>query len=108
MTLQVLREHQSYAKFSKYEFWLRSVSFLGHVVSDQGVEVDPKNIEAIKNCPKPLTPTHNRSFLGLSNYYRRFVEGFSSIVSPLTALTKKKAKFECSETCEKRFQELKD
>ena len=71
------------------------MTFLGHVVSDQGVEVDPKKIEAVKNWLRPLTPTYIRSFSGLDNYYRRFVKGFSSIASPLTTLTKNKAKFEC-------------
>ena len=108
LTLQVLRQHQLYAKFSKCEFWLRSVTFLGHVVSDQGVEVDPRKTEAVKKWPKPLTPTDIRSFLGLAGYYRRFVEGFSSIAAPHTALKKNKAKFEWTETCEKSFQELKD
>ena len=108
LTLQVLRQHQLYAKFSKCEFWLRSVTFLGHVVSDQGVEVDPRKTEAVKKWPKPLTPTDIRSFLGLAGYYRRFVEGFSSIAAPLTTLTKKKSKFEWTDTCEKSFQELKD
>ncbi|XP_069152666.1 uncharacterized protein [Solanum lycopersicum] len=108
LTLQVLRQHQLYAKFSKCEFWLRSVTFLGHVVSDQGVEVDPRKTEAVKKWPKPLTPTDIRSFLGLGGYYRRFVEGFSSIAAPHTALTKKKSKYEWTETCEKSFQELKD
>ena len=108
LTSQVLRQHQLYAKFSKCEFWLRSVTFLGHVVSDQGVEVDPRKTEVVKNLPKPLTPTDIRTFLGLAGYYRRFVEGFSSIAAPLTALTKKKSKYEWTETCEKSFQELKD
>ena len=76
---------------------------LGLVVSDQGVEVDPRKTEVIKNCPKLLIPTYIRSFLGLACYYRRFLEGFSSIATPLTALTKKKAKLEWTETCEKSF-----
>ena len=62
-------------------FWLILVTFLGHVVSDQSVEVDSKNIEAVKNWLRHLAPTDIESFLGLSNYYRRFVEGFSSIVA---------------------------
>jgi len=62
----------------------------------------------VKSWPRPLSPMDIRSFLGLSGYYRRFVEGFSSIASPLTALTQKKSKFEWSEACEKSFQELKD
>ena len=65
MTLQVLREYKFYAKFCKCEFWLRSVTFLGYVVSDQGVEVDMKNIESVKNWTRPLTPIDIRSFLGL-------------------------------------------
>ena len=106
--MQVLKDHQLYAKFSKCEFWLRSVTFLGHIVSSKGIEVDPKKTDVVKGWPRPLTPTDIRSFLGLAGYYRRFVEGFSSIDSPLTALTQKKVKFEWSEACEKSFQELKD
>ena len=77
-------------------------------MSDQGIEVDPRKTEAVKNWPKSLTPTDMRSFLGSAGYYRRFVEGFSSIIAQLTALTKKKDMFEWTETCEKSFQELKD
>ena len=83
-TLQVLREHQLYAKFSKCEFWLKSVTFLGHVMTDQGVEVDPKKVEAVKKWQRPLTPSDIQIFLGLANYYRRFVEGFSTIGALLT------------------------
>ncbi|XP_069144426.1 uncharacterized protein [Solanum lycopersicum] len=106
--VKVLTQHQLYAKFIECEFWLRSVNFLGHVVSDQGVEVDPRKTEAVKNWPKPLTPTDIRSLLGLDGYNQRFVEGFSSIDAQLTALRNKKSKFEWTETCEKSFQELKD
>ena len=108
LTLQVLRQHQLYAKFSMHGFWLRSVTFMGHVVSDKGVEVDLRNNKVVKNCPKPLTPTDIRRFLGLVGYYRRFMEGFSSIAASLTALTKKKAKLERKKACDKSFQELKD
>ncbi|XP_069150272.1 uncharacterized mitochondrial protein AtMg00860-like [Solanum lycopersicum] len=108
LTLQVLRKQHLYAKFSQCEFWLRSVNFLGHVVSEKGVEVDPRKTEVVKNWPKPLVPTDIRSFLGLASYYHRFVEGFSSIATSLTALTKKKAKFELTEACDKSFQEIKD
>ncbi|XP_069147054.1 uncharacterized mitochondrial protein AtMg00860-like [Solanum lycopersicum] len=101
---EVIRQHQLYAKFRKCEFWLRSLTFLGHVVSDKGVAVDPRKTEVVKNWPKPLTPTDIRSYLGLTSYYHRFVEGFYSIVASLTTLTKKKAKFEWTEACEKSFQ----
>ena len=83
LTLQLLRQHQLYAKFSKCELWLRSVTFQGHVVSDQGVEVDPRKTEDVKNLPKTLSPTDILSILGLAGYYRRFVERFSSILAPI-------------------------
>ncbi|KAH0680772.1 hypothetical protein KY284_021857 [Solanum tuberosum] len=108
IVLQVLIDHQLYAKFSKCEFWLRSVAFLGHIVSGMGIEVDPKKIDAVKSWPRPIAPTDIKSFLGLAGCYKRFVEGFSSIDSPLTTLTQKKVKFVWLEACEKSFQELKD
>ena len=80
------------------------MTFLGHVVIDQGVEVYPKNVETVKKWSRPLTLTDIRSFLALDNHYRRFVEGLSTIVAPLTALMMKKAKFELSEKYAKRFE----
>ncbi|KAD4180372.1 hypothetical protein E3N88_28963 [Mikania micrantha] len=71
--LELLREEQLYAKFSKCEFWLKEVHFLGHVINRDGIHVDPAKIEAIKNWTTPSTPTEIRSFLGLAGYYRRFV-----------------------------------
>ena len=91
--LQVLRDRQLYAKFFKCEFWLNSVAFLGHIVSDEGIRVDQQKIEAMKDWPRPTTPTEVRSFLGLAGYYRRSIEGFSSISTPLTKLTHKATKF---------------
>ncbi|XP_070025629.1 uncharacterized protein [Nicotiana sylvestris] len=85
----------------------KSVAFLGHVVSSEGIKVDPQKTEAVKNWPRSTTPTKIRSFLGLAGYYRRFVEGFSSLVSPLTKLTQKAVKFQWSDACEQSFQELK-
>ena len=108
VVLQTLRNERLYAKFSKCEFWLSEVAFLGHVVSGDGIKVDPKKTEAVKNWPRPLTPSDIRSFLGLAGYYRRFVEGFSSISSPLTKLTHKKVNFEWTDKCEDSFQTLKD
>ncbi|KAL5574062.1 hypothetical protein UlMin_023659 [Ulmus minor] len=103
ITLQTLEEHKLYAKFSKCEFWLDKVHFLGHVVSKDGVSVDPAKIEAVSKWSAPTNVTEIRSFLGLAGYYRRFVEGFSSLAAPLTALTKKGKKYEWTEKCEESF-----
>ena len=108
VVLQVLKENQLFAKYRKCEFWLRSVAFLGHIILSEEVEVDPREMEAVKIRPTPLTPTDNRSFLDLAGYYQRFVDGFEVIASPLTTLTQNSKKFEWSEACERRFQILKD
>ncbi|XP_070042716.1 uncharacterized protein [Nicotiana tomentosiformis] len=93
IVLRRLREEKLYANFSKYEFWLGSVAFLGHVVSSEGIQMDSNKIEVVKSCPRPSSATEIRSFLGLASYYHGFVEGFSSIASPLTKLTQKGAPF---------------
>ena len=107
VVLGTLREHQLYAMFSKCQFWLKEVAFLGHMISAGGISVDPTHIKSIM-CRKALTnQTEVRSFLGLEGYYRKFVEGFSSIARPLTQLLLKDKKFEWTEKCESSFQELK-
>ncbi|KAK1665150.1 hypothetical protein QYE76_053309 [Lolium multiflorum] len=107
MVLETLREHQLYAKFSKCEFWLREVGFLGHILSAGGIAVDPSKIKTIAEWKAPTTQTEVRAFLGLAGYYRRFVEGFSSIARPMTQLLKKDKKFEWTNKCEESFQQLK-
>ncbi|XP_071913991.1 uncharacterized protein [Coffea arabica] len=107
IVLQILREHKLYAKFSKYEFWLEEISFLGHKVSKDGIAVDPAKVEAVMNWKRPETPTEIRSFLGLAGYYRRFIKDFSKITGPMTELTKKGNKFIWTPKCESSFQELK-
>ncbi|EOY03326.1 DNA/RNA polymerases superfamily protein [Theobroma cacao] len=107
IVLQILREHRLYAKFSKCEFWLESVAFLGHVVSKEGIRVDTKKIEAVEKWPRPTSVSEIRSFVGLAGYYRRFVKDFSKIVAPLTKLTRKDTKFEWSDACENSFEKLK-
>nr|GFC55399.1 putative reverse transcriptase domain-containing protein [Tanacetum cinerariifolium] len=84
---ELLQKEKLYAKFSKCEFWLDSVKFLGHVINSQGVHVDPEKVEAIKSWTAPKSPTEVRQFLGLAGYYQRFIEGFSLITKPLTNLT---------------------
>nr|GEX73233.1 putative reverse transcriptase domain-containing protein [Tanacetum cinerariifolium] len=89
LVLELLRREKLYAKFSKCEFWLQEVHFLGHVVNQSGIHVDPSKIEAVKNWKSLKTPSEIRSFLGLAGYYWRFIANFSTIAKPLTLLTKK-------------------
>ncbi|GJT41959.1 putative reverse transcriptase domain-containing protein [Tanacetum coccineum] len=88
-----MRKEKLYAKFSKCDFWIRIVQFLGHLIDSQGLYVDPTKIEAVKNWTSPTTPTEIRQFLGLAGYYRRFIKDFSKIAKPLTELTQKDKKY---------------
>ncbi|KAI0488175.1 hypothetical protein KFK09_028002 [Dendrobium nobile] len=108
IVLETLRRHQLYAKFSKCEFWLKSISFLGHVVSGEGISVDPQKIQAVAGWLRPTTVFEVRSFLGMAGYYRKFVKGFSQIATPLTRLTQKSVAFVWTPECEASFQRLKD
>ena len=108
LVLQTLRQYHLYAKFNKCEFWLSRVGFLRHVVSPDGIYVDPQKVEAVENWEQPTTVTEVRSFLGLAGYYRRFIEGFSKIAGPLHCLTRKGVKFEWTDRCEGSFQTLKE
>ena len=105
--LQRLRDHQLYAKFSKCEFWLEQVGFLGHVLSAEGIPVYPSKVKDVLDWLPATTVSQIRSFLGLAGYYRRFIEGLSKIAKPMTELLKKDKKFEWTEDCEKSFNELK-
>ena len=108
IVLQTLRENQLFAKLSKCDFWLKEVSFLGHIVSAEGIRVDPVKIEAIVNWKPPRNVTEVRSFLGLASYYRRFVQGFSVIAFSLTRLLRKGVKFEWDDKCQSSFERLKE
>ena len=92
--LQTLREHQLYAKFNKCEFWLTKVRFLGHVVSASGISVDPKKVEAVISWERPKSVFEIHSFLGFTGYYRRLIDEFSQLATPMTRLTRKEVKFE--------------
>ncbi|XP_071939113.1 uncharacterized protein [Coffea arabica] len=107
IVLQTLREHQLFAKFSKCEFWLEEVAFLGHIISKDGLAVDPAKVKVVAKWKRPENPTEVRSFLGLAGYYRRFIKNFSRIAGPLTNLTKKQGKYIWDVKCENGFQELK-
>ena len=87
VALQTLKDRQLFTKFSKCEFWLQSVAFLGHIVSSEGIGVDSQKIEVVKQWPRPTYAIDIRIFLGLAFCYRKFGEGLLSIASPLTRLT---------------------
>ncbi|KAJ4792483.1 polyprotein [Rhynchospora pubera] len=108
VVLNKLREHKLFGKFSKCEFWLEEVAFLGHVISRKGLSVDPAKVRAVAEWGQLKSVSEVRSFLGLAGYYRRFVEGFSKIARPLTQLLHKDTKFEWGEEQEASFQALKD
>nr|GEU30676.1 putative reverse transcriptase domain-containing protein [Tanacetum cinerariifolium] len=109
--LELLKKEKLYAKFSKCEFWILKVQFLGHVIDSRGIHVDPAKIESIKDwaliAASPKTPTKIRQFLGLAGYYQRFIEGFSKIAKSMTKLTQKGIKFEWGEKEENAFQLIK-
>ncbi|GJT88729.1 putative reverse transcriptase domain-containing protein [Tanacetum coccineum] len=105
--LEMLKKEELYAKFSKCEFWINTVKFLGHMIDNSGIHVDPAKIEAVKNWASPTTPSKIRQFLGLADYYRRFIEGFSKIAKPMTELMQKNQKFDWGEEQEEAFQLLK-
>nr|GEV74031.1 hypothetical protein [Tanacetum cinerariifolium] len=105
--LDLLKKEKLYAKFSKCDFRLESVQFLGHVINSEGVHGDPAKIEAIKNWPALTSPTEVRQFMGLAGYYRRFIKGFSLIAKSLTKLTQKNKKFKWGADEDEAFQKLK-
>jgi hypothetical protein len=107
IVLQRLCDHQLYAKFSKFEFWFSEVQFLSHVISSEGISVDPSKVREVLDW-KPLRTVHQvRSFLGLAGYYHRFILNFSKIVKPITDLLKKDEKFVWNAKHDEAFQTLK-
>ncbi|GJR83450.1 putative reverse transcriptase domain-containing protein [Tanacetum coccineum] len=107
LILELLKKEELYAKFSKCEFWIPKVQFLGHVIDSKGIHVDPAKIESIKDWASPKNPTEIRQFLGLAGYYKRFIEGFSKIAKSMTKLTQKNVKFDWGEKEETAFQLIK-
>jgi hypothetical protein len=96
-----------YAKFSKCEFLLTKVTFLGHVISAGGVLVDPGKVKDVLNWMTPTTASEIQSFLGLVGYYRRFIKDFSKIAKPMTKLLEKNKAFEWIAKCQASFEELR-
>jgi hypothetical protein len=107
IVLQLLRDHQLYVKFSKCEFYIKEVPFLGHVVSPEGIAVDPSKVKEVLEWKLPTMVSEVRSFLGLADYYRRFIPNFSKITKPITELLKKGNKYLWSEACDEAFKHLK-
>eukprot|EP00253_Pinus_taeda_P009116 PITA_09116 len=107
MVLQTLREHQLYAKFSKCDFLKEEIQYLGHVITKNGIVVDPEKIKSIMDWPIPKDVADIRSFMGLVGYYRRFMEGFSKVAFPITSLQKKGKAFQWTTDFQKSFEQLK-
>jgi hypothetical protein len=105
--LQKLRDNQLYAKYSKCEFWLDEVPFLGHIISNGRISVDPAKVREIVGWKIPSSVTEMQSFLGLAGYYRQFIEGFSKITKPMTSLLEKGKEFKWSHECQDCFNQLK-
>jgi hypothetical protein len=105
--LQRLRDHQLYVKFSKCAFWLKEVSFLGHIIFAEGIAVDPSKVQEVLDWKSPRSVTQNRSFLGLAGYYCRFIPNFSKTVKPMTKLLEKEAKFKWTLQYEEAFLTLR-
>ena len=108
IVMEVLRKHQLKAKFSKCHFWRREVRFLGHVILENGIVVDPAKVATVQDWSTPKNASDIRSFLGLARYYRKFIQDFSKIAAPLTQLTKKDQAFVWDEKCENAFKSLKE
>jgi hypothetical protein len=107
LVLQKLRENKLYAKYSKCEFWINEVPFLGHIISNGGISVDPAKVKEIVGWSIPSTVTDVWSFLGLAGYYQRFIEGFSKIAKPMTSLLEKGREFKWDWKCQDSFNQLK-
>jgi hypothetical protein len=107
MVLQVLREHQLYAKLNKCSFYQKQIHYLEHIISKDGIEVDLEKVESIREWSTPKNVTEVRSFMGLASYYRRFIGGFLKIAHPITSLLRKGMKFQWTSNCERSFQHLK-
>jgi hypothetical protein len=107
LVLQCLREHKLYGKLSKCSFYQSKIHYLGHVISSEGIVVDPAKVKAIMEWPMPTNVPEVCSFMGLAGYYRRFLKGFSKIENLITELQKKNKKFVWTEKCVEAFQRLK-
>ena len=107
LVLEKLWEHKLYAKFNKCEFWLKQVSFLGHIISEGEVAVDPSKVKDVLDWKRPQKVSEIHSFLGLAGYYHCFIHDFSKIAKPMTQLLEKGKEFKWTEECQAIFEDLK-
>jgi hypothetical protein len=108
MVLQRLQQHQLYAKLSKFEFWIDEVLFLGHIINKDGLALDPKKVADILNWKASTDVRGIKSFIGMAGYYRQFIEGFSKIARPMTALLTNKVEFKWTLKYQEAFEALKE
>jgi hypothetical protein len=106
IVLNRLRDQKLYAKFNKCKFCLKKVSFLGPILSDDGISIDPSKVREVMDWKAPTIVHEVRSFLGLAGYYRHFIPNFSKIAKPMTSLLQKDHKFAWTEECEAAFHTL--
>ena len=108
LRLTLIREHKLYAKLRKSDFYKDKIHYLGHIISEEGIYVDPEKIEVIMNWLTPRHVSDVRYFMGLAGYYNRFIEGFSKVAHPINSLQRKGIEFEWTPRCEESFRQLKD
>jgi hypothetical protein len=108
LVLQCLGEYKLYGKLSKCSFYQLKTHYLGHVISDEGIVMDPAKVEAIMEWTAPTNVPEVHSFMNLASYYRWFVEGFSKITNTIMEFQKKRKKFVWTEKCAEAFRRLKD
>ena len=107
MVFSFLREKKLYGKFLRCSFFQKEIHYLGHIISGEGICVDPEKVKAIMEWPMPKNAHEVRSLMGLAGYYQRFVEGFSKIAKPITTLQRKGVRYDWTEECDSAFIELK-
>jgi hypothetical protein len=108
IVLDILKLHNLTAAHWKCSFYQQEVLFLGHIVSAEGVRVDPAKVKAVKNFPAPTNASHLRSFLGMTNYFRKFIRRYAHVVHPMTDLLKSEVPFRWSSACQTAFDQVKE
>ncbi|GBG62434.1 hypothetical protein CBR_g30388 [Chara braunii] len=105
--LHALRDAGFKVALEKCQFFLTTISFLGHVVTEKGLQLEPQKVAAVRDAPVPTTITQVRAFLGLASYYRRFIKGFAATAGPLTNLLRKDRPLIWTQECDQAFSKLK-